>query len=325
MSEVVLAKEGLRARSCELWLDANRRTSCAFLSHAHGDHHGRHDQTIGSAATLALVAKKLRNTGTVSLPAPWRRFFTFGPLRLELIPAGHVLGSSQLVIDVRGHRTAYTGHINTAVSLTAEPLGLARCDTLVIESTYGEPRFKMPPTQVIHEQMGAFAQEALAAGATPVFFARSLGKAQEAAKILGSRGFKVRLHPDAWTFVEIYGAHGVELPNVAALGDEREDGEVIVAPSKARGAKLLEKRGELRTCLLSGKALEPLAAQRAGVDLALPLSDHADFDGLISYVEATGAEKVLVHDGFADTLARELRERGIHAKSLEPSPQLELF
>lgn len=325
MSEVVLAKEGLRTRSCDLWLDAKRRTSCSFLSHAHGDHFGRHDQAIGSAATLALVAKKLRNATTVALPAPWRRFFTFGPLKLELIPAGHILGSSQLVIDVRGHRTAYTGHINTAISLTAEPLGLARCDTLVIESTFGDPRFKLPPTQVVHEQMAAFAESSLEAGATPVFFARSLGKAQEAAKILGSRGFSVRLHPDAWTFVDIYAAHGVELPNASALGDEREEGEVIVAPLKAKGTKLLEKRGELRTCLLSGEALDPGLARRAGVDRALPLSDHADFDGLISYVEATGAEKVLVHDGFADTLARELRERGIHAKSLEPSPQLELF
>lgn len=325
MSEVVLAKEGLRARSCDLWLDAKRRTSCAFLSHAHGDPIARHDQTIGSAATLALVAKKLRQATTVALPAPWRRFFTFGPLRLELIPAGHVLGSAQLVIDTRGHRTAYTGHINTATSLTAEPLGLARCDTLVIESTWGDPRFKLPPTQVIHEQMAAFAEESLACGATPVFLAESLGQAQEAAKILGTRGFRVRLHPDAWAFVEVYEAHGVELPNVGPLTEDPEDGEVIVAPPKARGSRHLERRGALRSCLLTGEALDPLTAARAGVDRALPLSDHADFDGLISYVEATGAQEVLVHDGFADTLARELRARGIHAKSLEPSPQLELF
>lgn len=325
MNEVLLAKEGLRARSCDLWLDARKRTACSFVSHAHGDHIGRHEQAIGTAATLALMQQRFKGANTVALPAPYRRPFTFGPLKLELIPAGHVLGSAQLVIDVRGHKTAYTGDLNTASSLTAEPLGLARCHTLVIESTFGHPKYRFPPRAQIHDQICAFAEEALELNETPVFFAYSMGKAQEAAKILGARGYKVRVHADAWALCEVYAAHGIEFPNAACLSSEPEEREVIIAPPKAKGTRVLGKRGPTRTCLLSGWALDPSTRFRAGVDAAIPLSDHADFPGLMEYVQATGAEEILVHHGSAEVLARELRELGLNARSLEPKPQLELF
>lgn len=324
MSEVILTKEGLRTRSAPLWLDATRKTACAFVSHAHGDHIGRHVEAIGTAATLALMNHRLPTARTVNRAVGYGEAIDFGGLRLELFPAGHVLGSAQIRITSRGHRTVYTGDLDTAPSRTAQAVEVAACDTLIIESTFGHPRYRFPPRQEVEEKMAAFAEATLAAGATPVFLAYALGKAQEAARILGDRGFRVRVHPDAWAICEIYQAYGVAFPGAAPLAPAPEEGEVIVAPPRHRSLEGWG-RGALRTCLLSGWAVDPRARFRARADFALPLSDHADFDGLVSYVKATGASKVLTTHGSADDLARELRSRGIDARALEPAAQLELF
>ncbi|AKU91510.1 MBL fold metallo-hydrolase [Vulgatibacter incomptus] len=325
MSEVILSREGLRARSAPLWLDATRKTACSFVSHAHGDHIGRHLEAIGTPATLALMGHRLQGAKTVHRQVEYGRSFRIGPLELELFSAGHVLGSAQIRITVRGHRTVYTGDLNTAPSRTAAAVEVAACDTLVIESTFGHPRYRFPPRSEVEDRIAAFAGEVLDAGVTPVFFAYSLGKSQEAVKILGERGFKVRVHPEAWAICEIYSAHGVRFPNAAPLSPEAEAGEVIVAPPRTREFRAWNRRGPIRTCFLSGWAIDPGARYRSRVDAAIPLSDHADFDGLVDYAKATGASRVLTTHGSADDLARELRARGVDARAMNPSPQLELF
>lgn len=325
MNEVILCPEGLRARSENLWLDARRKTPLSFVSHAHGDHIGRHEVAIGTASTLELMRHRLRGAKTRPRPLAYGEAIQVGDLRVELFPAGHILGSAQIRITRKGHRTVYTGDLNTSTSRTAEPLEVVPCDTLVIESTFGEPRYRFPPRAEVEEKMAAFAEITLLEGRVPVFLAYALGKAQEATKILCERGYRVRVHPDAWALCEIYQAHGVDFPGAAPLDAPPAPGEVVVSTPRGRGDPLLGPRVRIRTCFLSGWAVQGGAPYRMRVDAALPLSDHADFDGLISYAEATGAAEVLTTHGSAEQLARHLRTRGIAARALSPSPQLELF
>lgn len=325
MSEVILTKEGLRARSAPLWLDATRKTACSFVSHAHADHIGRHLEAIGTPVTLALMGHRLKGARTTNRAVDYGEKLSVGGLELELFPAGHVFGSAQLRITSRGHRTVYTGDLNTAPSRTAQPAEVAACDTLIIESTFGHPRYRFPQRAEVEERIADFAEESLQVGETPVFYAYTLGKSQEAVRILGERGFRVRVHPDAWAICEIYMAHGASFPNAAILGPSPEAGEVLVVPPGVHDFAAWNRGGPIRTCLLSGWAIDPRARYRSRTDAAIPLSDHADFDGLVNYAIATGASKVLTTHGSADDLARELRARGIDARAMKPNPQLELF
>lgn len=323
---MILTREGLRTRSAPLWLDATRKTACSFVSHAHGDHIGRHMEAIGTAATLALMGHRLKGAKTLHRPMEYGCRLKVGSLEIELLPAGHVLGSAQIRITTSGgHRTVYTGDLNTAASRTAQAVEVAACDTLIIESTFGHPRYRFPPRDQVEDRIADFAAEALEVGETPVFFAYALGKSQEAVKILGDRGFKVRVHPDAWALCAIYEAHGVRFSNAAVLATEAEPGEVIVAPPRWREVRAWNRRGPIRTCMLTGWAIDPSSRYRSRTDAAIPLSDHADFDGLVDYAAATGASKILTTHGSADDLARELRGRGFDARAMNPSPQLELF
>ena len=101
--------------------------------------------------------------------------------------------------------------------------------------------------------------------------------------------------------------------------------------SAAAGTALMAFGGALlklarpRSVMLTGWAMDPSAPQGRGADLRLPLSDHADFAGLVEYARATGARRVFTVHGFCRELAEALQAQGVEAQALKSSTQLELF
>jgi putative mRNA 3-end processing factor len=309
-----------------LFLDARRRTACAFVSHAHGDHIGRHDRTIATAATVALSRHRLggRARGQ-ALPAAYRAPFGLGELTLELFPAGHVLGSAQLLVK-NGLSLGYTGDLCLEPTLTAEPAQVVPCDVLVMESTFGLPRYVFPPKAEVLASVRRFVDDALSDGATPVLFGYALGKAQEIMKFLGELGYRCRAHPAIHAIDRVYQEMGVRLPNVRALGPEGPaKGEVVVAPPHLARSAAVQRIKKRRTAVLTGWAVEGGRFRWRGVDAAFPLSDHADFPSLLTYAKATGAARVFTVHGYAEELARSLRRQGIRAEPLRDERQLELL
>jgi len=309
---IELSRGDLRISGTPLHLDARRRAPCAFVSHAHGDHIGRHDRTIATAATLALMVHRLgepkRQAKAEHLPAGYRQPFGLGELTLELFPAGHVLGSAQLRVTFKdGRSVGYTGD-------------------LVMESTFGLPRYVFPPKAETLERVRRFVDDALTDGVTPVLYAYSLGKAQEILAYLSGLGQACRVHPVVHAIDRIYEAHGVPLPGVRALEPEATPkGEVVVVPQQLAWSPAMRWVGRRRTAVLTGWALDGSGRFFRGVDAAFPLSDHADHPSLLAYARATGAERVFTVHGHADELAAALRKEGIRAQPLREESQLELL
>lgn len=321
----------LRVTGSPLRLDARRRAPCGFVSHAHGDHIGRHDRTIATAATLALMRHRLgepkgpRARPTEALPAGYRAPFGLGELTLELFPAGHVLGSAQLRVTRNGVALGYTGDLCTAPTHAAEAAEVMPCDVLVVESTFGHPRYVFPPKEETLARIRKFVDDALADGVTPVLLGYALGKAQEILKYLADLGYPCRAHPVVHAVNKVYEAQGVKFPNVRALGPEGPaQGEVVVAPPHLARSPAMRGVGRHRTAILTGWAVDGGRFFR-GVDAAFPLSDHADFPSLLAYVKATGASRVFTVHGHADALAQALRKDGIRAEPLREQDQLELL
>jgi putative mRNA 3-end processing factor len=322
---IELSRGQLKVARSALFLDAHRRSECAFVSHAHGDHIARHERTIATTATVALMRHRLgaKETG-VALPADYRRPFGLGDLTLELFPAGHVLGSAQLRVTRDGVALGYSGDLCLEPTLTAEPAEVVACDVLVLESTFGVPRYVFPAKEEVLLDIRRFVDDALARGATPVLLAYALGKAQEILKYLGEGGYPCRAHPLVHGVNRVYQSLGVTLPNVSPLGPEGPaPGEVVVAPPHlARSAPILRIR-ERRVAVLTGWAIDGRFRSRA--DAAFPLSDHADFPSLVRYARATGASRVLTVHGHARELAGSLRREGLRAEELVEQEQLELL
>ena len=323
---IELSQGQLKVAESGLFLDAHRRASCAFVSHAHGDHIARHERTIATAATVALMRHRLgAKAKGDALAAQYRQPFGLADLTLELFPAGHVLGSAQLRVTRGGVALGYTGDLCTEPTLTAERAQVVECDVLVLESTFGLPRYVFPAKEEVLLRIRRFVDDALSDGATPVLLAYALGKAQEILGYLGGAGYRCRAHPVVHAVNKVYEAQGVPLRNVAILGPAGAGaGEVVVAPPHlGRSSPILRIR-DRRTAVLTGWAIDGRWGFR-GADAAFPLSDHADFPSLLAYARASGAARVLTVHGYARELAAALRKQGIRAEPLVEQQQLELL
>jgi putative mRNA 3-end processing factor len=317
----------MKVAGSSLHLDARKRVECAFVSHAHGDHIGRHDRTIATAATLSLMRHRLgepKRRKTEALPAGFRAPFGLGELTLELFPAGHVLGSAQLRVLRNGVALGYSGDLCTEPTHAAEPAEVMPCDVLVLESTFGHPRYVFPPKDETLRAIRKFVDDVLSDGATPVLLGYALGKAQEILKYLADAGYRCAVHPVVHAVNRVYEAHGVSFPNVRALPAEGPDaGEVVVAPPHLARSPAMRGVRRRRTAVLTGWAID--GGRHFHADAAFPLSDHADFPSLVRYAKATGAGRVFTVHGFSDVLAEALRKEGIRAEPLVEERQLELL
>ncbi len=323
---IELSRGQLKVAESGLFLDAHRRSECAFVSHAHGDHIARHDRTIATPPTVALMRHRLGSkVKGEALPVAYRQPFGLGDLTLELFPAGHVLGSAQLRVVRDGVALGYSGDLCLEPTLTAEQAEVVECDVLVLESTFGLPRYVFPPKDEVLAAVRRFVDDALSDGATPVLLGYALGKAQEILKYLGGAGYRCRAHPVIHAVNKVYEAQGVSLPNVELLGPEGPaPGEVVVAPPHLARTSPILRIEHRRTAVLTGWAMDGRRGFR-GADAAFPLSDHADYPSLLRYARASGAARVLTVHGYARELAASLRKEGVRAEPLVEREQLELL
>lgn len=303
-----------------LWFDARTRSPVAFVSHAHSDHIARHDHVIATPETLELMAHRL-GPHELATPLRYGESMPLGGLRLECFSAGHVFGSAQVrVTREDGHRVVYTGDISLEPALTAEPAPILECETLVIESTFGHPKYRFPPRAQVYDEVTDWCRRQLEKGVRPVLLAYSLGKSQETVRQLAQRGLRIAAHPTIHAVGAVYERLG--MPVGARLFDGTfQDGEVGLFPPFRRGDSL-SGVGPRALAVLTGWAVEPWGARRSGADIAFPVSDHADFPSLVELAERSGAREVITLHGFADELAESLRRRGVFARAVHEQVQM---
>lgn len=315
--------KSIRLLDSTLTLDARQYSEACCISHAHTDHIRSHRQVFATPATIAFMKRRLKNVRATAME--FNTPLEFDGYRLTFLPAGHILGSAQILAERDGQRLLYSGDFKNGESATAEALQVAACDVLIMECTFGYPRFKFPPREKIVARICEWAAAVLRHGATPTVFAYALGKSQEVMKILSDNGFALCVHPSILRLAKVYENFGYQFGEVIPYRRSQPAGNrVLIMPSSARRTRQMEKLANKRTLYLSGWALDAGAKFRLGVDEALPLSDHADFPGLLEYVRRVNPKKIFTTHGPAD-FARHLRALGYDAEPLAPPPQGELF
>lgn len=322
---------GIRIKGTTFWLDGTKRKDCSFISHAHSDHLARHQRAFASPPTVRLAQHRL-GVGPTGQHDPieavaFGRPFTMDGVSVELLPAGHILGSAQILIQ-NGHRFLYTGDFKLEPSETAEPIEIKPCDVLIMECTFGRPAYVFPRREVAIERLVQFVEETFKAGAVPILLAYLVGKSQEVAKILGDRGYHVVVPEPIEQIIAIYREFGVQFQHIERFreGDPPDGlhGKVLVCPPHFRHRRAVKQIRRQRTAMVTGWAVEPEARRRFGVDEAIPLSDHADFNELLAYVEQVKPAMVYTLHGTPDFAAR-LRRSGIRARHIERGEQLSLL
>jgi Cft2 family RNA processing exonuclease len=295
---------GLKLTQADLAVDFSRRQPRGFISHAHRDHMARHELALCTPQTAKLYHARMGRRPVLEMP--YRKTLDWGGLRLTTYPAGHCLGSAMLLADDGHEQLLYTGDFKLAESATAERAELPPADILVIESTYGRPANRHLPRADAVGQLLELVLDALARGMTPVVQAYALGKAQEVTAILTSAGITVLQHRDVYAISLVYRECGVELGTFELYhGKPREGCAVIVPPQRHSRADMGRIRQPV-TFAVTGWAMH--SSRRLGVDHAIPLSDHADYDELLAAVEQVAPRVVYCTHGpesFVDCLRAE--------------------
>src|SRR5437763_2850492 len=307
----------------DLWLDPWQPKRFAFVSHAHSDHIAPHQEMILSERTARLLQARMPGT-RVEHALPFGEQRRVHGLDLTLCPAGHIFGSAELLLSNESETLLYTGDFKLRHGKSAEAAEWRQADTLIMETTFGLPRYQFPPTEKVMAQIVDFARDAIDDGTVPVLLGYSLGKAQEILCSLDGAGLTPMLHGSVFQMTRIYEQFGQSFCKYVRYNKNDVAGKVLICPPSASHSPMIDNIRRKRVAMISGWAVDPSAIYRYQVDAAFPLSDHADYDDLLRYVELVGPKRVFTLHGFAAQFARDLRARGLEAWALTEENQMEL-
>lgn len=313
---------GLYVPAADLYLDARWAPGTVFVSHAHSDHCSKADRIVCTPETAALHAARRGRRDTLVLPLG--EVVRCGNADIVLHSAGHCLGAAMLEVRTADGVLVYTGDYKLRPNPFAPLATILRCDELVMECTFGEPRYVFPPDELLIGELVSFVEHALADDATPVVLAYALGKGQEALYHLTSHGFDVMLHGAIANMCREHVELGHPFPGPGLWARYRR-GEVgrrvLLTTPSTRKTAMVQGLPKRRIVHLTGWALHPGAHNiYKGCDLVLPLSDHADYAELVRTARESGARKVYTVHG-PESFSGRLRALGIDAEHLGSHPQ----
>ena len=289
--EIEFTRAGIHLPQLGLWLDARKR------------------QRASERVFVRLPGKRREHILTFGE----RREFQFEreTFHLTAIPAGHILGSAMAFIEWRDETLLYTGDFKLRASLAAEPPETRPADLLIMETTFGLPRYQFPPEQTVRDDIAKFCRDTLADGATPVLYGYSLGKSQEILLGLAGANLPIQLHRDVRKMTKLYEKLGMNFPAHEAFDPETARGKIIIAPPNSLKTMQKVALGKIRTAAITGWAMDSSCRYRSGTDAAFSLSDHADYDGLLELVKRVQPKKVFTVHGFTREFAQTLRAQGV--------------
>lgn len=294
----------------------------AFVSHAHADHvsGARRTKTmLASWETLDLMHARGCAPKSASVSSTLRH----DSAKIELLNAGHILGSRQLFVD-NGSSLVFTGDFKLRDSLTQKGAEVRECDTLLMECTYGLPQFDFPPADKTHDEIASWVSSELKQGHSVVLGGYSLGKAQELIKLLNEfNGIVPVVDSSIEKICQVYGRHGVRLERVnenSIEGSELLKRQfVAVYPYQQANLQLAQSLSEFygRQVSVGVASGWSLVGRTPEAHAAFCLSDHADFNELVEYVELARPRRVVCAFGYNRLFAKELQRRGFNAVPLE--------
>jgi len=294
-----------------------------FISHAHSDHVYRKPKNKSKITTITSVeTEAIANARGYEITNA-----IYEEKDLELIDSGHILGSKGLLAF---NEIFYTGDISIRKrAFLKMPKKIPQVDTLIIESTFGRHDYIFPDHREIIHQANKIIADAYDKGHPVILMGYPLGKAQLLTNFFG--------HWDpffSYDSIEVintvYRNMGIPLRNTTCYTEAEKDKQletkypwVMLAPlmnGNSRFLKYMKEKYNTITIGFSGWACSPRYKYMMGIDYALPLSDHCDFNELIQIVKKCNPKKIFTIHGFEVEFARVLNNMGYNAIPISNKP-----
>jgi putative mRNA 3-end processing factor len=317
---ILFTDKGLYCPAGGFYIDPWKPVDRAVITHAHSDHaRPGSNHYLCHHQTLPVLRQRLGEINAESIE--WNETISINGVKVSLHPAGHIIGSSQVRVEKDGEIWVFSGDYKTendGISGAFEPV---RCHTFITESTFGLPIYNWKKQETIFADIQQWIAASHLKGKTPVITAYSLGKAQRVLKCVAGICDNIWAHGAVYNTHQALVAAGQQLPEIKRVQPdtpkENFKNAVVIAPPSADGTPWMKKFTPYSVGICSGWMQVRGHVRRRNADAGFALSDHADWSGLLSAVEATGAAKVFVTHGFQAAFSRYLNEKGIEAAEVK--------
>lgn len=303
---------GIHVTPANLWIDPSQPVDVALVTHGHADHaRGGHGRTVATPETLAIMQVRYGveiGSATRATPVDYGETLTLtGGVKATFIPAGHVLGSAQILLEHAGERVIVTGDYKRRPDPTCAAFAVTPCDVFITEATFGLPVFRHPP--IAGEMNRLLAARANDAGRCVLVGAYALGKAQRVIAELRRAGYTdtIWLHGAMERMCRLYEEHGIDLGDlrpVAGVPRAALENAIVVCPPSALNDRWSRRLPDPVTAMASGWMRVRQRARQRNVELPLVISDHADWDELTATIAEVDPVETWVTHGREEALLR---------------------
>ncbi|HEY0112416.1 MAG TPA: ligase-associated DNA damage response exonuclease [Allosphingosinicella sp.] len=311
--------EGIYVKPADAWVDPGVPKARALVTHGHADHaRGGHGEVFATPETLAIMECRY-GPQPEGRPTPYGEVVRLGEVDVSFVPAGHVLGSAQIVLEHAGERVVVSGDYKRRPDPTCPPFEPVPCDIFVTEATFALPVFRHPDTGSEIDRLLARLHEN--PDRCVLVGAYALGKAQRLMMELRGRGYvePIYIHGALQRLCDLYVEQGVPLgdlrPATGASKDELR-GKIVVAPPGCLNDRWSRRLPDPITAMASGWMRVRQRARQRNVELPLIVSDHADWDELTRTIEELKPREVWITHGREDALMHWCMTRQIKAREL---------
>lgn len=313
--------QGLWCEPGQFYIDPRGAVDRAIITHGHSDHaRPGHGHVLATTETAAIMRVRYgeRCAGAFQTPGLGEAVNVNGA-GVRLVPAGHILGSAQVVLEYAGQRAVISGDYKRAADPTCSGFEVVPCDVFVTEATFALPVFRHE--LAAHEASRLMASIAAQPERAHLVGVYGLGKCQRLLKVLRLAGFDqpIYLHGALVGLTAMYEAFGQTFGDVRPVMEaapEEVATALVLCPPSSIGDKWSRRFADPVTAFASGWMRTRGRVRQSGVELPLVISDHADWPELIDTIVETGAQDVWVTHGREDALVRQMELMGIRGRAL---------
>ncbi|MCK0123980.1 ligase-associated DNA damage response exonuclease [Gelidibacter sp. F2691] len=314
MKLIKFTKKGIYCIPGKFYLDPWLPVEYAIISHGHADHARRGNKFYLCQTDSKAILKHRLGADIIVESLNYNEPKMINGVEVSFFPAGHVIGSAQIRLEYKGFVVVFTGDYKVKDDFLTVPFEPIKCHEFITESTFGLPIYNWLSEAHLQQQMHEWVQKNQAHNRTSVFLGYSLGKAQRLMKLMEGLD-KIFVHSAIHNLNTAIQGSGIPLPETELLNydfkKEEVQNKIVILPPGLLGSKLIKKIPNAATAICSGWMQIRGNRRWQAVDAGFAVSDHADWNGLLSAVKATEAEKVYVTHGSQATFSKYLNEIGI--------------
>ena len=320
---IVLRPQGLYCPAGDFFIDPWKPVERAVITHGHSDHAREGmGEYFATRQCEPILQWRLGDQDVTALE--YGEKFQLNDAIISFHSAGHVLGSAQLRVQVGDEVWVASGDYKRQHDPTCAPFEVVECDTFITEATFGLPIYHWPLTADVARDIEAWRAECEVRGQAAILYAYALGKAQRIlAELKPFANGPVYLHGAMDAGVAIYREAGIGLIETERVADQANDfsfaGKLILAPPSAAGTTWLRRFGKAQHGFASGWMQVRGNRRRRNYDRGFVVSDHADWNDLLTTIAETKAKRVIATHGNTDALVKHLSAKGVNVGTFTTS------